>query len=96
MSDAVFSTPVTILVGLGFPCKIRSAKCALAYLDDRPACERDEAWEATVAACRDALADRATTEETRNVFTAYARRRDILVEDTLPHIKRNLRHRTGA
>lgn len=58
MSDAVFSAPVTILVGLGFPCKIRSAKYALAYLDDRPASDRDEAWEATVAACRDALADR--------------------------------------
>ncbi|MGN6142288.1 MAG: DUF982 domain-containing protein [Mesorhizobium sp.] len=96
MSDAVFSTPVTILIGLGFPCKIRSAKSALAYLDDRPTCDRDEAWEATVAACRDTLADRTTTEETRNVFAAYARRRDILVEDTLPYIKRQIRSRTGA
>ncbi|MGN6145264.1 MAG: DUF982 domain-containing protein [Mesorhizobium sp.] len=96
MSDAVFSAPVTILVGLGFPCKIRSAKCALAYLDDRPACDRDEAWEATVVACRDALADRTATEETRNVFAVYARRRNILVEDTLPCIKRQIRSRRGA
>ncbi|MGN6539068.1 MAG: hypothetical protein ACTHKQ_25500 [Mesorhizobium sp.] len=54
----------------------------------------DEALEATVAACRDALADRTTTEETRNVFAAYARRRDV--QDTLPCIKRQIRSRTGA
>jgi hypothetical protein len=94
MSNAAFDTPVTILVGLGFPCKIRSAKAALAYLEDRPSCERDDAWEAVVVTCRDALAERTTADDARNVFSALARRQDILVENTMPHTNRDLGRRT--
>lgn len=96
MDSATFDSPVTILIGLGFPCKIRTARSALAYLDDRPACDRDEAWEATVATCRDALANRASTDDARNIFVAFARRRDILVEDAMPQITPDLARRTGA
>ncbi len=91
-----FDAPATILIGLGFPCRIRTAKAALTYLDDRPACERDEAWEATVATCRDALANRTPADEARTVFVAYARRRDVLVDDTMPLVASDIGQRTGA
>jgi hypothetical protein len=80
--------PVTVLVGLGYPLRIADACAALEWLESEPAAVRDEAFEATCAACRDAMAGTEGVEietgEALDVVTAYARRRGILVEDDAP------------
>jgi hypothetical protein len=80
-----FARPVTVLAGLGFPRRITDAQEALSWLEGEAAASRDEAYEATCAACRDAISARVGVEveadEALGVFTAYARRRGILVED---------------
>ncbi|MCV0396172.1 MAG: DUF982 domain-containing protein [Rhizobiaceae bacterium] len=79
-----FERPVTVLVGLGFPCRIESASGALSFLEDMPVPLRDEAWMAATDACRDARDGRAPIEEAQDVLTAFARRRGILVEEAPP------------
>lgn len=80
--------PVTILVGLGYPLRIRDARGALEWLESEPAAVRDEAYDATCAACRDAVMGAEGVEietgEAMDVVTAYARRRGILLEDDAP------------
>jgi hypothetical protein len=78
---ALFQHPVTILVGLGFPRRIGNAGAACAFLDEYPQALRDLAYEATLDACRVALADPARANEANDLFAAFARRRGILVED---------------
>lgn len=77
--------PVTVLVGLGFPVRISDARSALEWLESEPAAVRDEAYDATRAACRDAIAGTEGVEidtgEALDVITAYARRRGILLDD---------------
>lgn len=80
--SASFSRPVTVLVGLGLPRRIEHAGAALEFLLEQPLSARDEAFEATVAACRDALGGRVDTAEAYDVLCAFARRRDIYLDDT--------------
>lgn len=79
--NAAFRRRITVLVGLGTPRSIESAGEALAYLLELPSGARDEAFEATVAACRDALRGLCDADEARDVFCAFARRRDVYMED---------------
>jgi hypothetical protein len=81
MLDTAFASPIVVLVGMGFPLEIRSVMDALRYLDGQPALLRDEAFEATYGACRDALESRASVAEARDVFCALTRRRGVLVEE---------------
>jgi len=83
MNNLRFDQPVTILVGLGFPCRMKTVNAALTFLRDRAVCEHDEAWEAAMSVCRDAVEGKADAAEAQNVFAAYARRRNILVEEPL-------------
>jgi hypothetical protein len=80
--------PVTVLVGLGYPLRIRDARGALEWLESEPAAVRNEAYAATCAACRDAIGGtdgvEIETGEALDVVTAYARRRGILLEDDAP------------
>ena len=80
MSNA-FLRPVTILVGFGYPRRFLEARQALAWLEEQPPMLRDEAFHATRAACRDAIAGTADVAEVEAVLCAYARRRGMLVED---------------
>lgn len=81
MLHCAFHAPVTVLVGLGFPLRIDGIMQAIGLLDNQPASQRDEAFHATLAACRDALAGKGDMEDARAVFCAFARRRGILVDD---------------
>lgn len=81
MPDASFASPITVLVGMGFPLKIRNIMDALRYLDGQPAVLRDEAFQATYDACRDALNGNAAVAEARDVLCALARRRGVLVDE---------------
>lgn len=85
MLDTAFAAPVVVIVGMGFPLKIRSVLDALRYLDEQPGLLRDEAFDATYAACRDALDGTASVAEARDVLCALARRRGTLVEDGWTH-----------
>jgi hypothetical protein len=83
MHTVSFDRPLTVLVGLGFPRKIAGLRAALDMLEDHPMNLRDEAYEATLAACRAALAGEATMGEAHDVFAAFVRRRGMLVEEPL-------------
>lgn len=81
MLDTSFTSPIVVLVGMGFPLEIRSVMDALRYLDGQPALLRDEAFHATYEACRDAIDGRAAVAEAHDVLCALARRRGVLVEE---------------
>ena len=85
MLDTAFSSPVVVIVGMGFPLHIRSVLDALRYLDEQPAMLRDEAFHATYEACRDALDGKSSVAEAREIVCALARRRGVLVEDSWAH-----------
>lgn len=90
MSVPHFPRPVTVLAGLGFPRRIEDAGEALAWLEGESEATRDEAYDATCAACRDALGSNGIeveADEAYGVFTAYARRRGILIEDELTGLR---------
>lgn len=82
MHDA-FSRPINVLVGLGFPRRIRGAGDAIAYLEQHAAL-RDEAYEATLDACRAALSGQLAIDEACDIFMGFARRRQVLVDEALP------------
>lgn len=82
MLDTAFSSPLVVIVGMGFPLEIRSVIGALRYLDEQPSMLRDEAFHATYGACRDALDGTASVAEARDVLCALARRRGVLFEES--------------
>ena len=82
-----FSRPVSIVVGLGFQRQIDSVDRAFAFLEDYPQLLRDEAYQATRGACLDALSNSSKIEEAYDVFSAFARRRGILIDETLSDVR---------
>jgi hypothetical protein len=84
MTRHLFSRPVAVLVGLGFPRQIDGPAAGLAFLDTQPGPMRDLAFEATRHALEEALCGAGDTEEARDVLCAFARRRGMLIEDGLP------------
>lgn len=91
-----FSRPVSILVGLGFPREVDSVDKAFAFLEEYPLLLRDESYQATRDACLDVFSESATTEEAYDVFCAFARRRGLLIEATLPDVTIRNRGRLAA
>lgn len=83
MSNFAFQRPVTVLVGLGFPRIVTNVYEAFSCLKEVPTLMRDEVYEATCDACRDALSGKCSIDDAHDVFIAYARRRSILVEEPL-------------
>ena len=81
MLDTSFVSPVVVLARMGFPLQIRGVMDILRYLDEQPSVLRDEAFHATYGVCRDALVNKASVSEARDLFCALARRRGVLVEE---------------
>jgi hypothetical protein len=81
MDQTLFSKPLTVLVGLGFPCHVGSLMDAIRVLDEQPSMTRDEAFHAAYDACKEALNNRKAADDARDVFCAFARRRGILIEE---------------
>jgi len=77
---ATFSRPVTVLVGLGFPRRLSNASEALAFLEANPAI--DEAYEAVISVCHDALDGLTTPQHAHDIVAAYARRRGVFVDES--------------
>ena len=81
MLYTAFRRPVTILAGLGHARRIASAADALVFLEGYPTRLRDQAYHATIEVCRDALAGSAEAQEAYDVFSAFAHRRGILLDE---------------
>ncbi|MGX5841134.1 DUF982 domain-containing protein [Mesorhizobium sp. ArgA1] len=80
--DKLFSTPVSVFVGLGFPSDISSVAEACSLLDEWTG-SRSPAYAATLAVCRSALRGERDIESARVAFETFARSRGILAPDAL-------------
>ena len=74
-----FEKPVLVLVGLGFPRRIDTVVDAYRFAQEW--CGNSPEQRAAIRACKAALAGEIDAETARGIFTAFARKKDILVED---------------
>lgn len=79
MSAKLFETPIRVLVGLGFPHQLNTVADAYQFVIDWHGNSPEQ--KAAICACRAALAGDIDAETARGVFVAFARRKDILIED---------------
>ena len=87
-----FLKPVHVWVGLGFPRRLNTVADAYQFASEWGGNSPEQ--RATLRACKAALAGEIDTETARGVFTAFARKKDILVEDTMvPPTERDLNSR---
>ena len=83
-----FLQPVVVWVGLGFPRQLNTVADAYQFAADWGGNSPEQ--RAAVRACKAALAGDIDTETARGVFMAFARKKDILVEDSaIPPTARN-------
>ncbi len=83
MLSQSFSTPVLVWVGLGYPRKLNTV--ADAYQFAMEWCGNSPEQRAAIRACRAALAGDIDAETAKGVFVAFARKKDMLIEDaTIP------------
>jgi len=82
MMTRSFGRPVTVLVGLGMPVEIGTVMEAYTLLNDWPPSQRNPAHAAALNACKAALMDLIEPETARATFEAFARRNDLLVDNT--------------
>jgi hypothetical protein len=80
MKPDMFEEPVTILLGLGMPTKVRSVMHAYQILLDwrNPA---DLECELALKACKSAIKGETDAQTARAVFVAFAERHDLLAPD---------------
>ena len=74
-----FEKPVLVWVGLGFPRQLNTVFDAHQFARDR--CGNSPEQRAAIRACKAALAGEVDAETARGVFAAFARKKDILIED---------------
>jgi hypothetical protein len=74
-----FETPIRVWVGLGFPRQLNTVADAYQFVIDW--CGNSPEQKAAIRACRAALAGDVDAETARGVFVAFARKKDILIED---------------
>ncbi|WP_095204146.1 DUF982 domain-containing protein [Mesorhizobium carmichaelinearum] len=77
----VLKTPVTVIIGIGFPTKIESVREALALLDEWPPSKRNAAHTIACNACRAAILGEVDAETARSMFVAFAQRNDLLAPE---------------
>lgn len=75
-----FLKPVVVWIGLGFPRQLNTVADAYQFASEWGGNSPEQ--RAAVRACKAALAGDIDTETARGVFMAFARKKDILVEDT--------------
>ena len=79
MFSQPFEKPVRVLVGLGIPRQLNTVVDAYQFVMDW--CGNSPEQKATIRACKAALAGEVDAETVRGVFVAFARQKDILLED---------------
>lgn len=82
MKPDMFREPVIILVGLGFPAKVRTVMDAYRHLVEWPASMRDAAHSVALKACGAALRGEIEAETARGLFAAFAEKHDLLAPET--------------
>ncbi|TPJ51469.1 DUF982 domain-containing protein [Mesorhizobium sp. B2-7-1] len=75
-----FRKPVRVWVGLGFPRQLNSVVDAYQFVIDW--CGNSPEQKAAIRACKAALAGEIDAETARGIFVQFARRKDILVEQS--------------
>ena len=79
-----FEKPVYVWVGLGFPRQLNTVVDAYQFAAEW--CGNSPEQRAAIRACKAALAGDVDAETARGIFTAFAKKKDILIEDTsIPH-----------
>ncbi|MDP9838784.1 hypothetical protein J2T09_003556 [Neorhizobium huautlense] len=81
MKPDMFREPVIILVGLGFPAKVRTVMDAYRHLVEWPASMRDTAYSVALKACGAALRGEIEAETARGLFAAFAEKHDLLAPE---------------
>jgi hypothetical protein len=76
-----FEKPVRVWVGLGFPRQLNNVIDAYQMLMDWNGNSPEQ--KAAIRACKAALCGDVDAETSRGVFVAFAKKKDILVEDEL-------------
>lgn len=74
-----FEKPIRVWFGLGFPRQLNTVADAYQMLLNW--CGNSPEQKAAIRACKAALAGDVEAETARGVFLAFARKKDILVED---------------
>jgi hypothetical protein len=82
MKPDMFRTPVSILVGLGFPTEISTVMDAYRHLVEWPTSFRDTAHSIALKACLAALRGEIEAETARGLFAAFAEKHDLLTPET--------------
>ncbi|MRH97999.1 DUF982 domain-containing protein [Agrobacterium tumefaciens] len=81
MKPDMFREPVIILVGLGFPAKVRTVMDACRHLVEWPVSMRDTAYSVALKACGAALRGEIEAETARGLFAAFAEKHDLLAPE---------------
>ncbi|RWG76630.1 DUF982 domain-containing protein [Mesorhizobium sp.] len=79
MLSKPFERPVRVWVGLGFPRQLNTVVDAYQFAIDW--CGNSPEQKAAIRACKAALIGDIEAETARGVFVAFARKKDILIED---------------
>ncbi|MBT1159281.1 DUF982 domain-containing protein [Aminobacter anthyllidis] len=74
-----FEKPIRVWVGLGFPRQLNTVVDAYQFAMEW--CGNSPEQRAAIRACKAALSGDVDAETARGVFTAFARKKDILVLD---------------
>ena len=83
MFSKPFEKPIRVWVGLGFPRQLNTVVDAYQFAVDW--CGNGPEQKAAIRACKAALTGEIDVETARGIFIAFARKKDILVDDgTLP------------
>lgn len=92
MKPDMFREPVIILIGLGFPAKVRTVMDAYRHLVEWPASMRDTAYSVALKACGAALRGEIEAETARGLFAAFAEKHDLLAPETDIIVASSRRH----
>ena len=92
MLSQPFEKPVRVWVGLGFPRQLNTIADAYQFAVDW--CGNSPEQKAAIRACKAALVGDVDVETARGVFVAFARKKDILLEDgAIPNLPGKARPR---
>jgi hypothetical protein len=79
MLSKPFEKPIRVWVGMGFPRQINTVVDAFQFANDW--CGNSPEQKAAIRACKAALVGDIDAETARGIFAAFARKKDILIED---------------
>lgn len=78
MRTGEFRTPVTVMVGLGYPRTVASALEAWSFLSEYPGDSREKST--ALAACRAVMEGRTVPETAHFALIKFAQKKDILLD----------------